>query len=369
MQAKIATPKISSESLYDILCHRITSSEYKANERIPTERVLAREFGCTCSTVSKAMTRLVHDGLVERKPRAGTRVLRNKPTREACRPQLDAVAFVYPSEQHEGIWRIVQGFQHAAHASERRTVMLTTGTDFHKEGEIVGRLDEFSVKGAVVYPVLLEPKDRLYFAQMLQACRFPVVLVDTSMPGFGATAVAVDGFHAGYTMTRHLLAQGLQKIGFLANGAWVPSVQNRYGGYRWALEEAGIEEQPGWALLEPSMYPDFSNPVEKTHSLAKRLLENAKGVEGVVCSDDFLALNCLAVAQELGFRVPEELKVVGLGGYALSTQSEPSLTTYNAPFEQIGRKAFQVLDSLLQGEKFEEMEIQLRGELVVRQSS
>jgi DNA-binding LacI/PurR family transcriptional regulator len=369
MEAETATPKISSEALYDVLCQRITSGDYKVNERIPTERALARAFGCTCSTVSKAMARLVHDGLVERKTRAGTRVLRNKPTRETSRPQLDAVAFVYPSEQHEGIWRIVQGFQRAAHASQRRIVMLTTGTDFHKEGEIVGRLDEFSVKGAVVYPVLPEPKDRLYFAQMLQACRFPVVLVDASMPGFGASAVVVDGLHAGYTMTRHLLAQGLRKIGFLANGAWVPSVQNRYGGYRWALEEAGIEAQPGWAFLEPSMHPDFEHPLEKTHAFTKRFLEHTRGLEGVVCSDDFLALSCLGSARELGLRVPEELKVVGLGDYAASDQREPSLTTYHIPFEEMGRKAFQTLDALLNTSPMPECETRIRGEIVIRQSA
>jgi DNA-binding LacI/PurR family transcriptional regulator len=348
------------------LRQKIMSGGIKVGDFLPTMNRLSEMYGCSIAMVSKALLILINEGLVEQRKGMGTRVISSAGKGHPA--GLDAVAFVYPSAQHEGIWRIAQGFQQAAHEVERRMVTLTTGTDFRKEGEIIGRLGEFDVKGAVVYPVLPEPKDRLYFAQMLQACLFPVVLVDIALPGFGVPVVVIDGFHAGYTMTRHLLGQGLRKIGFLANGAWSESVQNRYGGYRWALEEAGLEEQPGWALLEPSMEPDFENPVEKNHSLTRRFLENTRGLEGVVCINDFLALSCLAVARELGLRVPEDLRVVGMDDYAASARSEPLLTTYHVPFDEMGRQAFQMLNRLVQGEKLSTIQSQVRGSLVVRQS-
>jgi DNA-binding LacI/PurR family transcriptional regulator len=354
--------------VYRTLEGRIVSGVWKIGDQIPTEIQLAAEFGLSRGTVSKAIARLVHDGLVQRRTRAGTRVIRTSVERKQDRIQLDAVAFIYPSERHEAIRQIVEGFQQAAHEVGRRTVTLTTGTDFRKEAEIVGRLSEFDVKGAVVYPVLPEPKDRLYFEQMLLACRFPVVLADITLPGLGCPAVVVDNFHAGHTMTRHLTKQGLRRIGFLSNGAWVPSIQNRYGGYRWALEEAGLEEQPGWALMESSLCPDFEHPVEKTRRLTNRFLEDTRGLDGVVCGDDFLALSCLASARELGIRVPEDLKVVGISDYTVAAQSKPSLTTYHTPHREIGRQAFQLLNRLLQGEKLPMLEARVRGRLIVRQS-
>lgn len=114
------------------------------------------------------------------------------------------------------------------------------------------------------------------------------------------------------------------------------------------------------------MHPDFEHPVEKARPLANRFLENAGGLEGVVCSDDFLALSCLASARELGVRVPEDLKVVGISDYNISARSEPPLTTYHVPHGELGRQAFQMLNRLLQGEKFSTTEVPVRGNLVVR---
>ena len=109
----------------------VVERAWQPDEKLPTETELARRFDCSISTVSKAMALLAHEGLVERKARAGTRVLpvagRGAGAGDADGVELDALAFIYPSAQHEGIWRTVQGFQGAAHAQDRRVVMLTTG--------------------------------------------------------------------------------------------------------------------------------------------------------------------------------------------------------------------------------------------------
>jgi DNA-binding LacI/PurR family transcriptional regulator len=66
--------------------------------------------------------------------------------------------------------------------------------------------------------------------------------------------------------------------------------------------------------------------------------------------------------------VPDQLKVVGISEYALSAQSDPPLTTYHVPFEEIGRQSFQMLSCLLAGESTVKREIQIRGNLVARKS-
>jgi GntR family transcriptional regulator of arabinose operon len=354
--------------VHDSIHERIISGDLKIGDQIPTEAELAAEFGCSRGTVSKAIERLAHDGLVERRTRAGTRVIESSVRRSKDNVQLDACAFIYPNEQHEGIWRIVQGFQQAAQAVKRRTMMLTTGTDFRKEAEILGRLGEFDVKGAVVYPVLPGPRDQINFGQMLLKCPFPVVLTDVSLPGLDTPAVVADGFHAGYTMTRHLVEGGAKRIGFLTNYHAMPFMRDRFLGYRQALEGAGIEVPEQWWLSEPGMHPDFTDPVSSCVPAAKRLLQRGGELEGIVCANDFLALGCLRAARELGLRVPEQLKVVGIDDYALSAQSEPSLTTYHIPYEQMGQLAFQMLNRLVQGARISATEVPLRGNIVVRQS-
>ncbi len=284
--------------------------------------------------------------------------------------ELDAFAFIYPSEQHEGIWRTVQGFQSAAHASNRRAVMLTTGNDYRKEAEYISRLSEFHVRGAVVYPKILTPEDQAAFSQLLVSARFPMVLASVNLPGLGCPTIGVDAFHAGYTMTRHLIAKGLTKIGFFSNGAGSVSMRDRYLGYRKAMEEASFPMLPEWVFLEPSMHLNFSDPVREPTELARAYLDRARGVEGVVCNTDFLALGLLQSAREFGLRVPKDIRITGIDDYALASRAEVPLTTYHVPYEAIGAKTFEVLEARVASKGLGPVsDIQIRGEIIVRSSA
>ena len=97
------------------------------------------------------------------------------------------------------------------------------------------------MKGAVLLPTFQAERDHTYYVQMLHACRFPILLAEINLPGVLRPAVVPDGFDAGYTVTRHLLKQGLRKIGFLANFSWAPLTRDKHLGYRKAMEEAGLD--------------------------------------------------------------------------------------------------------------------------------
>lgn len=362
-------PSQKINAIHDELRTRVLQGEWKVGDKLPTETELAARFDCSVGTISKAMTLLAHAGLVERRARAGTRVIGQTAAGANTSADLDAFAFIYPSEQHEGIWHAVKGFQEAAHAANRRAVMLTTGSDYRKEVEYISRLSEFHVRGAVFYPNVREPADLAALAQLLVSAKFPIVLSSVNLLGLGCPAVTVDAFHAGYTMTCHLLKQGLRDIGFFSNRAGSVSMRDRYMGYRKAMEEAGLPMPADHVFLEPTMRPDYANPLREPTELARAYLARARGVQGVVCNTDFLALGLIQAARELGLQVPRDLRVTGIDDYSLASQGDIGLTTYRVPDEQIGRRAFEVLEERFRNPDATLPEIQIRGEIVVRQSA
>jgi DNA-binding LacI/PurR family transcriptional regulator len=354
---------------------------------MPTEAELASELQCSRSTIALAVGRLVHEGMVERRPRIGTRVLRleaakskagdgdgNGGTTQAAAAaareiSLDACAFIYPSAQHEGVWRIASGFQRGAHETRRQAVMLSMGTNFRREAEAVGRLAEFDVKGAVLFPVILTPQDHDYYTRMVLSCQFPVVFVEINLPGAQRPAVVMDGFHAGRTMTQHLLGKGLRKIGFLANWAWTSVARDKHLGYREAMLDAGIENHADWTLRDTGMIPNYDDPLANPTDIARNYLKKHPDVEGVVCSHDYLALGLLRAAKESGRRIPGNLLVTGMDDFAIGATAEVPLTTYNVPYETIGHRAFGILGSLLSGRQPAALETQERGKIVIRSSA
>lgn len=82
----------SYKDIHNILLGRIKSGEWPPGDLVPAEADLAREFGCTRVTVNRAMQALADAGLLERRRKAGTRVVQRM-TRNAV--------FQIPIVRHE----------------------------------------------------------------------------------------------------------------------------------------------------------------------------------------------------------------------------------------------------------------------------
>ncbi|WP_136659307.1 UTRA domain-containing protein [Nitratireductor sp. XY-223] len=65
----------SYKDIHNILLDRIKGGEWEPGALVPSEADLAREFGCTRVTVNRAMQALADSGLIERRRKAGTRVV------------------------------------------------------------------------------------------------------------------------------------------------------------------------------------------------------------------------------------------------------------------------------------------------------
>lgn len=380
MSATTPASKSKLEAVYALLRQRLAEGKWQVGEQIPTEIELARELDCSRSTMGMAISRLALDGLVERKTRAGTRVIRSTPTSDAASAdsvpttppvQLDAYAFIYSSELHEGIFRMVQGFQLAARECNRRVVTLTTGTDYRKEAEFISRLTEFDVKGAIINPLISNVQEQMFFTNTLRTSNIPVILAGTTLPGSGCPCAITDNFHAGYTMTRHLIDCGLRKIGFFANHSWAHFISDRHQGYRWALKEAGLTASDHIVFLEESRHVNFTDPLAEPIALARTYLERAvpAGIDAVVCADDILALGLIHAAREKNLRIPSNLRVTGVGNFSLQASDNIALTTYRVPYESIGREAFRLLETRLANQDAKPADILLEGQLIIRSST
>lgn len=372
------------DEVHAALRRQIVEGEWKPEDRLPTEAELAQRFDCSPATVNKAAALLVQAGLIERKPKLGMRVVRNREKATEPAVQLDAFAMVYPSARHEGIHRIVRGFQDEALRQVRRVVTLTVGTDYHKELEFMRRLAEFDVKGAVVVPLRPTMESALHFSQAIMNPPIPLVGAAANLSASGCPSVRVDNFHAGYTMARHLIDGGSRRIGFFSNRSWANYVRDRYQGYRWALREAGLEEHAEWVMLEQGMRINFDDPLEEPAQLARAYLDRSGvggrgGLEAVVGGDDFLAFGLIRAALERGLRVPDDLRVTGIDDYlSIEPPGGVELTTYHVPYEAIGQRAFHLLEQRLAaaagtgaspGATQSVPEFLLPGQLVVRTSA
>jgi LacI family transcriptional regulator, repressor for deo operon, udp, cdd, tsx, nupC, and nupG len=185
--------------------------------------------------------------------------------------------------------------------------------------------------------------------------RLPVVLINAAYEDLGFPRVSVDDASAIEQALAHLESLGHEHIGIvLGPNDHVPSLR-KLDAYRRARN--GRDE-----LVEHTMFS-----IQGALGAANRLLK--RGVTGIVCASDVLALGVIRQARRSGHEVPGELSVVGFDDSALMMCTDPPLTTVRQPIEAMGQAAVAQLLSQVAGSQVSSEELLFEPELVVRGST
>jgi LacI family gluconate utilization system Gnt-I transcriptional repressor len=198
---------------------------------------------------------------------------------------------------------------------------------------------------------------------MLQRSGIPVVEtwtlttrpVDMNV-GFNNRAAAREAVH-------HLIKIGRRRIGMICG----PLRANERGrqrrlGFQRAMNEAGL---PADLFVELPLPITFGDSAKALEALRRR----EPKLDAVFCSGDSFAVGALFEAQRRGWRVPEDIAIVGLGDLDLADHVVPALTSARVPGYRMGQIAAEMIVRRLQGETLEKKIIDVGFTFVERGST
>ncbi|GIJ08502.1 LacI family DNA-binding transcriptional regulator [Micromonospora andamanensis] len=185
----------------------------------------------------------------------------------------------------------------------------------------------------------------------------PVVLVNAGVDELGFPRVSTDDAVAVEQAYGHLRSLGHERIGLvLGPEDHVPSRRKVNAMHRVAGWVDGTE----W--VERSSFS-----MEGARVAATKLVE--RGVTGIICASDVLALGAIRAVRRLGRSVPDDVSVVGYDDSAFMTCTDPPLTTVRQPIETMGQAAVDLLVTQIEGGGVLTDELLFEPELVVRGST
>jgi DNA-binding LacI/PurR family transcriptional regulator len=191
----------------------------------------------------------------------------------------------------------------------------------------------------------------------------PIVLVNGYTQGIEAPFVSCDDRLAGDLAVTHLVALGHRRIGMISGPNRFISTQRKLAGYRTAMQRAlGVPEASLDDYVSLTLFG-----VEGGEVAADRLL--AKGVTGIVCASDLMALGAIRAARRRGLAVPGDVSVIGFDDSPLIAFTDPPLTTLRQPVTAMAVAAVNSLVDEINGHGAPHSEYLFRPELVVRDSS
>ena len=194
----------------------------------------------------------------------------------------------------------------------------------------------------------------------LQGQKLPLVVWGGEMPQQLYCSVGGDNASGGQLATEHLLGLGRKRIAFMGEKS-LPEPEKRYSGYQKALRKAGLK-------TDPSLYiPSSFAPLAAQDALRVHLDRHGLNFDAIVAASDLIAISALGVLRERGYRVPEDVSVVGYDDVDAARHSFPPLSTVHQPLDVAARALLQSLQEVMQGRQ--PVSRQLNSPLIVRASS
>jgi LacI family purine nucleotide synthesis repressor len=159
-----------------------------------------------------------------------------------------------------------------------------------------------------------------------------------------------------------LIQRGHQHIGFLAGPSASYSGAGRHKGYITALQEAGINLEPGWmSNCQPS--------VDGGYKMTRQLLAQNPHLTALFCFNDLVAVGAIQACDEIKRRISEDFAIVGHDDIPLAALVSPALTTCRVPRHELGVRAVNALLERLRGCPDGCQQIVLQPELIIRESA
>ena len=183
-------------------------------------------------------------------------------------------------------------------------------------------------------------------------------VVDTVARGY----VLNNDKNGGYTITRHFLERGHQKIGFLAGPASSYGSRRRMVGYRAALEESGLE-------LDSEIVRYCVPTVDGGNQATTQLIQEHPEITALFCFNDLVAIGALQSCNQLGISIPDQLAVIGYDNIPMASWVTPTLTTCKVNFEDMGKAATRLLINQINDCSDDCNNLVLEPQLIIRDSA
>lgn len=171
-----------------------------------------------------------------------------------------------------------------------------------------------------------------YLKFLHERLNLPMVFVDFMKRGIPVPAVMANNYYGMYQMVNYLIQQGHKKIAYVGTVQANNSIMDRYFGYCKALMMNGIPLNPEWVIDDRTMEGQIGNiqlPREMPTAFA--------------CNCDLTASEVVNLLEKNGYRIPEDISIVGFDNYLYEGLCDVKVTTYEVNLKEMVRSALKMI--------------------------
>ncbi|MGB5818679.1 MAG: LacI family DNA-binding transcriptional regulator [Saonia sp.] len=305
-----------------------------------TLKDIAAHFKVSVSTVSKALND-------SHEISSGTkRKIVDYAKKQHYRPNLNAVKLskkeqtatigvIIPNILNFFFAQVFSGIEKEANARGYNIISCISNESIEKEMATMEMLKNGVVSGLLVS--LSEETEKLkkidHFKKFMDR-GVPMVMFDRVSNAIACDKIIVDDFEGAYNATAHFIKSGCRRIAVVSILDHLEIGRLRIKGYKKCLTDHDIKIDE--KLIIRNFERDFLETEVKTMLIANK-------VDAILGLEEFAAVNSMARAKDLGFRIPDDISIIGFTNGMLPKYVTPTITSVSQHGKFIGQKATQML--------------------------
>lgn len=304
-----------------------------------TLKHIARELEVSISTVSKA---LKNSGEIsnetKEKIQAFAKLYNYKPNNIAIslkNKRTRTIGVVIPDIVHHFFTTVFRGIEKYANNRGYNVIVCVSDESFDKEVINMELLANGSIDGFIM-SLSAETQQKNDFNHLREVTEqgIPLVLFDRVTDEVNCDKVILNDKKIAYEATKKLLEDGRKRIALLTTESYFNVSEKRNQGYKKALNDYGIDYDKRLTLVLP---------YKEVNENDIRVFFEREQIDAVLCVNEIFAILSMSVAQKMGYKIPEDVAVIGFTDGLLSQYANPTLTTVAQHGVKMGEIAAEML--------------------------
>lgn len=241
------------------------------------------------------------------------------------------IADSYLDKYQSFYWNLYQEVSTYAMDYECFAMLEVVSGEMEQTLEMPKLLREHLVEGIIIIGKL----SREFLDYLRKGCNVPIVYLDFMDGRANSDAVISDSYYGAYHLTNYLISKGHRDIAFVGTILATPSITDRYYGYVKALLQKGIQPRPEWQIDD--RHPESGIFADELLKLPEKM------PTAFFCNCDILAAKFIHLLNDNGYRVPEDVSVVGFDNYVHPGICNIGITTYAVEQKDMAEQAMNIL--------------------------
>lgn len=233
---------------------------------------------------------------------------------------------------------------------------------FHSEANLLEKQITLLRQRRVDGLIITAWQDHMPLLKRLVKAQVKLILLDGQPDDQSIPFVDVDDIRIGQMATQHLIDLGHKKIVHLYSRSICSSSLKRHEGYLKTIKAAGLKP------IALEVENDFG--LEGAQNGIKQFLATKQKFTALFASTDMAAIGSIETLTDNGYRVPDDVAVIGVGDLKEGQYIRPRLSTISQQADQIGANAAIALIEQLKNKSNSETptKIWVEPQLIIRQS-